>query len=220
MQARRSLLVWKIFGQRTDGFSNDDFPIETVPGDPTSVRFKGQPLADTPQNKNKATVGYTGGIMPPPEAVKAGKVAPLSDEDRRTIVRWIDLGCPIDLDFDAEHPDQRGYGWMLDDNRPTLTLSSPKAGANGPLSRILIGMHDYDSGLDLKTFKVTADFAIDGTKEGENLAPRFNAKSDGVWELRLANPMTALPQGKLNVEVRDRQGNVTRIERTLSVGKN
>ena len=44
--------------------------------------------------------------MPPPNAV-AGKyvgprgekiqVAPLSDEDRRTLVRWIDLGCPINF---------------------------------------------------------------------------------------------------------------------------
>ena len=32
---------------------------------------------------------------------KAGKVQPLTDEDRRTICRWIDLGCPIDLDYDA-----------------------------------------------------------------------------------------------------------------------
>ena len=46
--------------------------------------------------------------MPPPEAVagtyagpngKKIKVAPLSDEDRLTLVRWIDLGCPIDLDY-------------------------------------------------------------------------------------------------------------------------
>ena len=48
---------------------------------------------------------YSGSIMPPPEAVKKGKVQPLSDEDRRTIVRWIDLGCPIDLDFPSTtHP--------------------------------------------------------------------------------------------------------------------
>ena len=34
-QSRRSLLVWKIYGQRLDGWTNDDFPTETVPGDPT-----------------------------------------------------------------------------------------------------------------------------------------------------------------------------------------
>ena len=51
--------------------------------------------------------------MPPPEAVagtyegpdgKKIKVAPLTDEDRRTIFRWIDLGCPVDLDFDPKEP--------------------------------------------------------------------------------------------------------------------
>src|SRR5204862_2865478 len=141
-----------------DGCSNDDFPIETVPGDPTSVRLKGQPPADTPQNKNKVTVGYTGSIMPPPEAVegtfvapdgKKIKVAPLSDEDRRTLVRWIDLGCPIDFDYDAARPEARGLGWMLDDNRPTLTLTYPQPGSNGNLKRLLVGMHDYYSGLDM-----------------------------------------------------------------------
>ena len=31
-QSRRSLLIWKIFGARLDGFSNDDHPSEPVPG--------------------------------------------------------------------------------------------------------------------------------------------------------------------------------------------
>jgi hypothetical protein len=32
LQARRSLLVWKIYGERLDGFSNDDHPSESKPG--------------------------------------------------------------------------------------------------------------------------------------------------------------------------------------------
>src|SRR5262249_21851292 len=36
MQARRSLLVWKVFGRRLDGWKNDDFPHEATPGDPRS----------------------------------------------------------------------------------------------------------------------------------------------------------------------------------------
>ena len=40
------------------------------------------------------------------------KVAPLTDEDRRTLVRWIDLGCPIDTDYDPKSPEKRGFGWM------------------------------------------------------------------------------------------------------------
>ena len=76
--------------------------------------------------------------MPPPDAVKSGKVAPLSDEDRRTLVRWIDLGCPIDLAYDPQGPARSGFGWALDDQRPTLTVASPKPGANAPLDRILV----------------------------------------------------------------------------------
>jgi hypothetical protein len=56
-------------------------------------------------------------------------------------------------------------------------------------------------------------------KAGENLAPRFKAKTPGVWELLLSRPLTELPKGKLIVSVQDRQGNITRIERTFSVGK-
>src|SRR6185503_9107422 len=90
------------------------------------------------------------------------KVAPLTDEDRFTIVRWIDLGCPIDLDYDSQQPAVRHLGWMLDDNRPTLTLTTPRSGANASLDRILIGAHDYYTGLDTKSFTVMADFPVNG----------------------------------------------------------
>jgi hypothetical protein len=226
LQARRSLLAWKIFGQRTDGFSNDDFPIETIPGDLNSLRLKGQPVAAVPQNRKRSAVGYLGSVMPPPEAVAGTyvgpdgqkvKVAPLTDEDRRTIYRWIDLGCPIDLDYDAANPQERGYGWMQDDNRPTLTLTYPKPGANSLLTRILIGIHDYDTGLDLDSFQVVADFPLDGVAAGQNLASRFRVKTPGVWELTLSQPLTQLTGGKLTVSVKDRQGNITRIDRTFTV---
>ncbi len=153
--------------------------------------------------------------MPPPEAVKAGKVAPLTDEDKLTLVRWIDLGCPIDLDYDPKNPDRRGFGWMLDDQRPTLTLALPKAGANPPLERILVGMHDYGTGLDAEGFAVVADFAVAGVSAGQNLAPKFKPLGGGVFELKLPAPLT-VERGKLVVSVKDKQGNVTRIARTFS----
>ncbi len=216
MQSRRSLLTWKIFGKRLDGFSNDDHPSESEPGKGDLVH-RGKPV-DIQKFRHMADVDFVGSVMPPPEAVKSGKVQPLTDEDRRTIVRWIDLGCPIDLDYDPTHPEKRGYGWMLDDNRPTLTLTYPKAGKNAELSRILIGMHDYDTGLDMDSFQVVADFAVDGVPAGENLAKKFQPKSQGVWELKLEKPITELAKGKLTVSVKDRQGNVTRIERRFSCG--
>lgn len=157
--------------------------------------------------------------MPPPEAVQAGKVKPLTDEDRRTLIRWIDLGCPVDLDYDPKQPDRRGFGWMFDDQRPTLNLTEPHSGANAKLSRILIGMHDYGTGLDPASFNVTADFAVDDTPAGQNLASKLKEVTQGVWELTIAKPLTDVPAGKLTVSVKDRQGNLNRIERTFSVGK-
>jgi hypothetical protein len=225
-QARRSLLIWKVFGQRLDGWTNDDFPTETTPGDGKTLQQKGKPVADTPANRNRADLDYTGSAMPPPQAIagnykgpdgKRIKVTPLSDEDRLTLVRWIDLGCPIDLDYDPAKPDARGFGWMLDDQRPTLTMSLPRAGTNPPLTRILIGMHDYGTGLDMDSFQVVAGFAVDGVAAGQNLAGKFRSVSPGVWELKLATPIAAA-SGTLTVSVKDRQGNETRIERTFAAG--
>jgi hypothetical protein len=215
-QSRNSLLTWKVFGRRTDGF-----PEKLVRG---AERDYAAHLA-----RGGLPYGpFKGSIMPPPKAVagtyagpegKKIKVAPLSDEDRRTIVRWIDLGCPIDHDFDPKQPERRGNGWMLDDQRPTLTLTYPRAGVNKPLTRILVGMHDYYSGLDMDSFRVVADFPIDGARADENLAKKFRPKGDGVWELALTTPVANLRKGKLTVSVKDQQGNISRIERTFSVGK-
>jgi hypothetical protein len=226
-QSRRSLLVWKVFGRRTDGWDNDDFPYEAVPGDPGSLREHGRPVPDTPPNRERSQVGYTGGIMPPPEAVagtyrgpdgKTIRVAPLSDEDRRTLVRWIDLGCPIDLESDPARPGWHGGGWQRDEQRPTLTLAAPRAGANAAVTRLVVGMDDYGSGLDLNSFRVYADVPIGGAPAGTNLAPKFRPRAAGVWDWPLAAPLPARPRARLAVWVRDREGNETRIDRTFSVG--
>jgi hypothetical protein len=111
-----------------------------------------------------------------------------------------------------------GYGWMLDDQRPTLTLTFPQPGANRELSRILVGMHDHGTGLDPASFRVVADFAIEGlSSAGEDLAPRFKPTAPGVWELRLPKPITALASGTLTVSVADKQGNVTLVAHRFSV---
>lgn len=215
LQSRRSLLTWKLFGRRLDGFSNDDHPSESKPGAGDFV-LKGEPV-DPQRNRARWDIDYSGSVMPPPAAVKSGKVKPLTDEDRRTIVRWIDLGCPIDLDYDPSRPERGGYGWMLDDNRPVLTLTEPGPGPNAKLSSILIGMHDYDSGLNLESFSVKADFAIDDAKPGTELAERFEEVSRGVISLRLQKPIQKLERGRLVISIRDNQGNTSRIERDLSV---
>ena len=225
-QSRRSLLTWKIYGQRLDGWANDDFPTETVPGDPNTLQLAGQPIENTQRNRDRADLDFTGSRMPPPEAVagtyigpdnKKVKVQPLADEDRRTLVRWIDLGCPVDLDYQSSDPGRRGYGWMCDDNRPVLSVTHPLAGANASLDRIVVGMHDYYSGLDESSFTVAADFEINGVAAGENLAAKFQPTSQGVWQMKLDKPVTNIPKATLTVSVKDRQGNVSRLHRAFSL---
>jgi len=218
-QSRRSLLSWKVLGQRNDGWTNDDFPTATTPGDSATLHLSGEPVDASRQNIRVADVDFTGSIMPPPGAVKAGKVRALSEEDRRTIYRWIDLGCPIDLEFDPADPDKHGpgSGWMDDETRPTLTVTYPRAGKNRTCDRILIGMHDYYTGLDMESFSVSASFDVDNSPAGEDLAPRFRHVGEGVFEWKPKQPIASLPHGVLTVSINDRQGNVTRIERSFSV---
>jgi hypothetical protein len=106
---------------------------------------------------------------------------------------------------------------MDDETRPTLTMLLPKAGRNDPLDRIVIGMHDYYTGLDAESFSVTADFRIAGAAADEDLTSRFKQKSPSVWEWNLAAPIDRLPGGTLTVTVKDRQGNTTRITRKFRV---
>lgn len=213
-QSRRSLLVWKLFGERLDGWSNDDFPTETTPGDPRTLQLKGEPVANTPANRNRADLDFTGSVMPPPEAVKSGKVRPLDEEDRLTLVRWIDLGCPIDLDRTTKT--NVGRGWLLDDQRPTLTLTVPRAGSNPPIERFLVGFHDY-GGINEASFEVIADFEVNGVAAGKNLAPKFGSVGPGIRALKLESPLRTA-RGTLTVSVKDKQGNTTRIERSFSAG--
>jgi len=50
------------------------------------------------------------------------------------------------------------------------------------------------------------------------MALSLQCMADGLAQL-LANPIVDLPRGGLTVSIRDRQGNVTRVERTFSVRK-
>ena len=52
-----------------------------------------------------------------------------------------------------------------------------------------------------------------------SLLASIPSPSQGVWELKLAERLDMLPRGRLTVSVRDRQGNINRIERTFSIGK-
>jgi hypothetical protein len=196
-QSRRSLLIWKLYGQRLDGWSNDDHPTESIPGNAATL-----PAGVT---ANEADLDYSGAIMPPPPAL------PLTAEERLQFVRWIDLGAPIDSGNPA-------FGWLLDDLKPTLELSAPRAGVHHQVLRtIRLGLADANSGIAPGSLSITADVAINGRAAGAELADLALAAGDGIREIALAPPLHSLPQAHVYASVRDVQGNITRVARRFSI---
>ena len=179
-----------------------DHPTEKTPGDASTLPEGANP--------NEADIDFVGNSMPPSDSA----VPPLTASERLTIARWVDLGCPISRNSEQD----KNRGWFCDDLRPTLTLSSPRAGTNEQLDRITIGMHDYYSGLDETSLEVTAGFEIDGVAAGKNLASHFQKTHSGVWQWKLTTPLNGLAKATMAVSVKDRQGNVTRIDRSFSIG--
>jgi hypothetical protein len=202
-QSRRSLLAWKVFGERLDGWTNEDHPTESVPGDPDTL----PPGAQI----NEADLDFTGTIMPPP----GSGVDPLTMEQRMTIARWIDLGCPIDT---AEGTAGDVYGWFLDDLRPTLAVSAPRPNLNpSGVQEIRVGIADNYTGIASGSLSIKSDIEIEGRAPGTELADLLQPRGDSVFEIPLTQPLGDVFSAHLFVEVADNQGNVTRVNREFSV---
>ncbi len=201
-QSRRSLLAWKVFGARLDGWTNADHPTESTPGNPATL----PPGADP----NTADLNYTGTMMPPP----GSGAPPLSEDEKMTFARWIDLGCPINS---GQESGNGAYGWFLDDLRPTVAVSLPRQGLNATgVNELRFGLADAVTGIDLATLTVTADFSVAGRPPGSELRDLFAEVADGVWSLGLGGPLGPLSHRHLRVAVADGQGNVTRVDRVFS----
>jgi hypothetical protein len=201
-QSRRSLLIWKIFGRRLDGWTNADFPTERVPGDPATLPAGAE--------ANDADLDFSGTACPPP----GSRVPTLTEHEKMLFARWVDLGAPISSPVGAF----RGRGWFQDDLRPTLTVSLPRAGRSlEPLTMIRLGAHDYYSGLDERSLSVKADFPVNGRRAGQELGDLFAQRADGVWILQLVPAVAGLERGVVTVSVKDRQGNLAKVVRTFSI---
>ncbi len=206
-QSRRSLLAWKIFGRRLDGWDNSDHPTESTPGDVNTL--------PPGTNANQADIDYTGDIMPPPDA-NPDDYPPLTEDEKMLIARWIDLGAPIT----SQSPGVlTSLGWFADELRPVIDVSLPQPGREtGPLTQLRIGLFDYYSGLDLTTLSVMASFTVNGLPLRTELAPHFQLTGDHVWTLDLNEPITKLPWSRIVVTVKDNSGNIHTVERSFAIG--
>jgi hypothetical protein len=202
-QSRRSLLIWKLFGQRLDGWTNADHPTESMPGNASTL----PPGAQI----NDADIDYTGTIMPPPNSGAQS----LSIDEKMTFARWVDLGCPINA---GEGTEDANFGWFVDDVRPALTVSSPRPGRNtSPILAIKVGVADAYTGIATGTLSIKADIPINGRAPGAELVDLAQASGKGIYALALSQPMTSALSAHVFVEVKDVQGNATRVNQAFSV---
>jgi hypothetical protein len=204
-QSRRSLLIWKIFGQRLDGWTNGDHPTETTLGDPSTIVPPGS-------NRNDADIDYTGTIMPP---VGSG-VQALTIDEKMTFARWIDLGCPINFGVESGHGN---LGWFLDDMRPSLNINQPRPGQNSSvIGEIRFGTADAYTGIDPASLSITSDISIAGRPPGAELFDLAQNVAPGVYSIQVSPPLTQAQNAHIHVESADQEGNISRVNQEFSVG--
>lgn len=111
-------------------------------------------------------------------------------DELRTISEWIDTGGLID----------KGEG-LRDDTKPTLFIHSPRRQTQ-PVKEVIVSAADAE--LD------PASLLVSLNGQALAMAPR----GDGIWSASV--PETA--SGQMVAEVRDRQGNSTKLVRTFTPG--
>lgn len=199
-QSRRSLLMWKLWGERLDGWINADHPSEATPGNASTL--------PAGADRNAADIDFTGTMMPPP----GSGVTPLGNEEKLMFARWIDLGAPVD-NTDAR---LKPFGWFNDEQKPVLTLTSPtRASSMRGLTQISFGAYDNYSGLDRSSLSVKTNFAVDGQPPGTELIGRFS-EADHVWTYAFPALTGRADRPTVTVTARDMRGNESKIDRVAN----
>lgn len=196
-QSRRSLLVWKIFGERLDGWDNNDHPTETVPGDASTL-----PVG---ASANAADLDFIASSAHP-----AGGMTTLTMKEKMTIARWIDLGAPLDISVTTG----TGLGWFVDDTKPTLSISQPRQNVNNQIiDRIVFALADANSGINFATLSIKADFIVNSNPINTELSSLVTQIDDGIYQIELDQPLTPnTSERHILMEITDNRGNIKRAD--------
>jgi hypothetical protein len=127
---------------------------------------------------------------------------PLTDIDKRTIARWIDLGAPIDFPALSEEGFE-GFRYTDDYQLPVINIEQPKRTVNTE-RKAIIGFADAKAGLNWNSL-VISYYPVDSS-EPEKLISTFIRSERNVINFNFP----ALEQNKdyiLKVEIADNVGN-------------
>ena len=135
-----------------------------------------------------------------------------TDEEVRTIARWIDLGCPRDFTADAH-----AHFRYTDDNLlPVLEVGTPTRGENLNFDGVVrVGIVDVESGPDWNGIQIRLDVDLNDEQPGELATFRTVDRPDGsnvLW-LTLDDALPFDRELLLETTVRDLAGNISRDTR-------
>jgi len=126
----------------------------------------------------------------------------LTDLEKRSIARWVDLGSPINF------PTTDGFGYTDDNQLPVINVFRPKRGYNATPVNWKIGVTDAKSGIDLSTFRATytpiSEQGALGTPVNISI-DTSDFSATGVITIPKLNRLKYL----LEISVRDLAGNIS-----------
>ena len=97
------------------------------------------------------------------------------------------------------------------------SLACPRANA-ASLETIRFGLADADSGIDLASLSVSADFVVNGRAPDTQFADLAEVDGEGIWRIALSSPLQAGWNRHFDISVRDGQGNTVRVRCAILVG--
>jgi hypothetical protein len=146
----------------------------------------------------KKIAGYDGVSQCPPDPRPK-----LSTEERRLVSWWIGTGMTeTGKDAAGNLMTRKTRRGAFADTLPPALVVLPAARPTEPVTQIIVGATDPDSGLAAKSLSVKASWPVEGRAANTELADLFKRQGDR-WLLKLSKPVSS---GELTVSVHDQAG--------------
>jgi hypothetical protein len=136
------------------------------------------------------------------------KAMAITDKEKRTLARWVDLGGPIDF------PETHGFGYTDDYQLPVVNVYTPYAGDNNAGTQLKVGFADAKSGLDWSTLSVSYQALGDGVEKAIAINPGTDVNAKNILTLNL--PLTA-GEYIITVSINDMSGNTGIVTRRFKI---